>query len=66
MQVIKSILKSKTIIVNTLTVIVGVGGYLAGHEVIAQNPEVVSALVAAVGVLNVALRFITTLPVWEK
>lgn len=60
------LLKSKTIIVNSLTVIVGTLGYWAGNEVIAQHPEAVAALVAATGALNVILRLVTTLPVWEK
>jgi NAD/NADP transhydrogenase beta subunit len=59
-------LKSKTVIVNTLTVAVGVLGYLAGHDVIAQNPEVVAALVSVVGVVNVLLRLVTIVPVSAK
>lgn len=66
MEILKKLMKSKTIIVNSLTVVVGVLGFLQGHEVIAAYPEVVAGIVAAVGVLNVALRFITTIPVWEK
>ena len=66
LNLLKKALKSKTIIVNVLMVGAGVLGYLSGHEVITQYPEVVSALVAAAGVVNVALRFLTTIPVWEK
>jgi hypothetical protein len=66
MELIGKLLKSKTIIVNSLTVVVGVLGYLQGHEVIAAYPGVVAGLVATSGVLNVALRFVTTIPVWEK
>lgn len=66
MELIGKLLKSKTIIVNSLTVVVGVLGYLQGHEVIAAYPGVVAGLVATIGVLNVALRFVTTIPVWEK
>lgn len=66
MNAIKQLLKSKTIIVNTLTVVVGTLGYVAGHEVIAAHPDWVAGLVAMIGVLNVALRIVTTLPVWEK
>lgn len=58
--------KSKTIIVNTLTVIVGTLGFWAGNDVIAQHPEAVSALVAAVGALNVVLRLVTAIPVSDK
>lgn len=66
MELIKKLLKSKTIIVNVLTVAVGIGGYLAGNDVIAQHPEMVSGLLAVTGVVNVILRFVTTIPVWEK
>lgn len=58
--------KSKTVIVNTLTVVVGALGYVAGHEVIAQHPELVAGLVSAVGVLNVVLRLVTSVPISEK
>jgi hypothetical protein len=63
---LKKLMKSKTIIVNSLTVAVGVIGYLAGHDVIAQNPEWVAGLVAVSGVVNVVLRLVTAVPVWEK
>ena len=63
---LKKMAKSKTIIVNSLTVVVGTLGYLAGNEVIAQHPEVVSALVAAVGALNVFLRLVTSIPISQK
>jgi len=66
MKFLSQLLKSKTVIVNSLTVAVGVLGYLAGHDVIAQNPEIVAALISAVGVLNVALRFVTVLPLSAK
>lgn len=66
MSFLKQLLKSKTIVVNVLMVAAGTLGYWSGHEVIAQNPDMVAALVAAAGVVNVALRFLTTIPVWEK
>jgi hypothetical protein len=66
MKFLSQLLKSKTVIVNTLTVAVGVLGYLAGHDVIAQNPEVVAALVSAVGVVNVLLRIVTVVPISAK
>jgi NAD/NADP transhydrogenase beta subunit len=66
MKFLSQLLKSKTVIVNTLTVAVGVLGYLAGHDVIAQNPEVVAALVSVVGVVNVLLRLVTIVPVSAK
>lgn len=66
MKFLAQMLKSKTLIVNSLMVIGGVLGYLAGHEVIAAHPDWVAGLVAFSGVVNVILRFLTTLPVWEK
>jgi hypothetical protein len=65
-DILKKLMKSKTIIVNSLLVATGTIGYLAGHEVIAANPAWAAALVGAAGVLNVALRVVTTIPVWEK
>ena len=55
----KSWAKSKTVWVNMLTLVVGVVGYVAGHEVITEYPAIVAALVAVLGGLNVALRFVT-------
>jgi len=65
-DLLKKMAKSKTIIVNTLTVIVGTLGCVAGHDVIAQNPELVAGLVSAIGVLNVVLRLVTSIPVSQK
>ena len=59
----KSVLKSKTVWTNVLVVAAGVATFLAGHEVIAAYPAVVSILTVVVGGLNVALRFITSQPV---
>ncbi len=58
--------KSKTIIVNALTVVVGTLGYWAGHDVIAQYPEAIAVMVSVIGVLNVALRLVTSIPVSQK
>jgi len=58
----KSPLQSKTIWVNVLTIIVGTVAYIAGNDVMAQYPQVVAALVAAQGLLNVVLRFVTYKP----
>lgn len=59
----KPALKSKTIWANMAVIAVGVLGYLQGHELIASSPEVVALLGIAVGVGNVILRFVTSLPV---
>ena len=62
----KSALSSKMIWVNILTLIVGTVGYVAGHDVMSQYPQVVAALVAAQGAINVALRFFTWEPISLK
>jgi len=46
-----------------LVLAAGVAGYLGGHEVIADYPQVVAILGAVVGGINIALRFITTEPI---
>lgn len=66
MSFIGKLMKSKTIIVNSLVVIAGTLTYWSGNEVIAQNPDVVAAMVTAIGVINVALRFVTSIPLSEK
>lgn len=59
----KSALASKTIWANLAVLAVGVAGYLEGHELIADNPTVVSILAMTVGIGNVILRFVTETPV---
>jgi len=53
---LNTLFSNKTTIVNALTVAVGVLGYLAGNEIIAQNPAWTAALLSAVGALNVVVR----------
>lgn len=59
----KSCLKSKTMWANAATVAVGVCGYLAGNEIIMDYPHAVAGLIVAQGLLNIALRFVTKVPV---
>jgi 3-oxoacyl-ACP reductase-like protein len=54
---------SKTVWVNMLTLCAGVVGYVAGHDVIAEYPSIMAAMVAVQGAVNVALRFVTWQPV---
>jgi 3-oxoacyl-ACP reductase-like protein len=51
--------QSKTFWVNALTVVAGTIGYIAGHELIADNASLIALLVAMQGAVNVFLRFIT-------
>lgn len=57
---------SKTIWLNAITLLVGVLGYLIGHETVQDYPALVSVFVAVQGGLNVLLRFVTVLPVSTK
>jgi len=59
----KSPLVSKTIWVNMLIIGAGVLSFIAGHELVVDNAAAVSMLTVAVGVVNVALRFMTKTPV---
>lgn len=59
----KSLWKSKTFWVNLLVLTAGVAGYIGGHDVVQQYPQVVAAAGAVVGAINIALRFVTTQPV---
>jgi hypothetical protein len=59
----KSWLKSKTIIVNSLTLAASLLAVVGGSEVIADYPRAAAAIVAALAAINVALRFVTYLPV---
>ena len=66
MEFIKALLKSKTIVFNVLVVAAAVLATLQGHEVVAQYPEVMAWVAAAVGAVNVALRFMTSVSVFDK
>lgn len=59
----KSMWASKTFWVNMLVLCAGVIGYVAGHDVIAEYPSIMAAMVAAQGAVNVALRFVTWQPI---
>jgi hypothetical protein len=59
----KSILKSRTFWVNALTMGVATAGFISGHEIIAQYPEVVAGIGVAIGLMNIVLRLITTEPI---
>lgn len=59
----KKLTSSKTFWVNLLVLAAGTVGFVAGHEVIADYPQVVSILVAVQGAVNIALRLITSTPI---
>jgi hypothetical protein len=55
--------QSKTVWINALVLIVGVLGYLMGHELIVDNADWVAILIAIQGAANVVLRFISYKPI---
>jgi hypothetical protein len=59
----KSPLASRTVWLNGLILAAGVVGFIAGHDVIQDMPQLVAALVAAQGALNIVLRFLTSEPI---
>jgi len=59
----KGLFQSKTVWVNLLTAVIGIGTYMAGSEVIADNASLVALIVTGVGVANVILRIITGKPI---
>lgn len=61
-QVVTKVFKSKTLILGWTTVIAGALGYVAGHDFIAQYPELVAVLVSVIGALQVVIRAFTFLP----
>lgn len=63
---IRQLLKSKTMIVNILTVVAGVLVYLTNHEIVAQNTDIIYWLGVALAGVNVVLRFFTVMPVMQK
>ena len=54
---------SKTAWASILTVLIGLFGWLAGNEIIAEHPSAVAAFTVVVGALNFALRLVTNKPV---
>lgn len=55
--------KSRTVIVNALTAAVAVGTALAGQQIVKDYPSFAASLTASVAALNMALRFVTVLPI---
>lgn len=55
--------QSRLIWVGVLTTLASTLGFLQGQEYIAQYPQIVAGLGAAVGILTVVLRLMTTKPI---
>ena len=55
--------QSKTVIVNALSAGVAVLTTLQGQAIVAEYPKATAIVVAALSGLNIALRFVTVLPI---
>lgn len=64
--VLSKTFSSKTLVVSWLTFIAGVLGYVVGQDLIAQYPAAVAVLTSVIGVVNMAVRAFTYLPLSEK
>lgn len=60
----KSVKYSKTFWVNVMVVAVAGLTGMMGTEVVANNPDLVAYFVAAIGAVNVVLRFFTSTPIY--
>ena len=56
----KPIVKSKTFWINLVTIVAGLITMVGGSDMIQNNPEYAGIAAAVIGVVNIALRFITT------
>ena len=59
----KKVWYSKTSIFGILQLAAGTLALFAGSDLIQQHPQAVAAIAAASGVITIALRFLTTVPV---
>ena len=59
----KSWIKSKTIVLNGLTLAASLLTVVAGSELVADYPKATAGIVAALAAVNIALRFVTHLAV---
>lgn len=59
----KSWWQSKTIWINAITAATATLTVLGGQQIVSDHPAIAAGLVATLGLLNVALRIITVLPI---
>ena len=64
--VIGQLAKSKTVVLAWLTFAIGLLGYVAGQDVIKENPAVVAFIVSVIGALQFLVRLFTSVPVGAK
>jgi len=55
--------KSKTILLNIVSAGIAVVTAAAGTEIVSQHPQAAAITAATLAGLNIALRFITVLPI---
>jgi hypothetical protein len=58
----KSWTKSKTVIVNSLSLTAGLLATAVGSDLVAQYPKTAAVLGSALAAVNIALRFVTVEP----
>lgn len=66
LNMLSKLWNNKTTVLNVLAVVGGAIGFLAGHDVIMQHPEVAAAMVSVLGGVNVAIRFLGGKPIEVK
>lgn len=57
---------SKTLILNTLTLTASLLTVAAGSDLVSQYPKAAALLAAALSAVNIALRFVTVMPIGDK
>lgn len=57
---------SKTLIVNALTLAASLLTVAAGSDLVAQYPRAAATLAALISGVNIALRFVTIMPIGTK
>jgi hypothetical protein len=53
---------SKTVLVNVLVLVAGIGTYILDHDLIVNNPDAVALVGLVVSGVNLALRYLTSTP----
>jgi hypothetical protein len=53
---------SKTVTVGLLEIVIAIASLVAGHEIIADYPQIISLLLLLVGILTIVLRKLTNQP----
>jgi len=57
---------SKTVILNTLTLAASILTVAAGSDLVAQYPKAAALIAAGLSAVNIALRFVTIMPIGDK